>query len=209
MYWFSFSISLIGLLYLFLNTFLFVRLKRTKKEVSKVFVFYLITLSIIEFFCNLIGLISPNSNFFISHFYFVSQFYILSFLFYSLFHENKIKHLIKLVAIVQTIFLVYTYYSNVELFCNFNIYEIVSCSIILIFYGLLFILKNFDTEHQYLNFSLGLILYLSCSISIFVSGNFDMVLCEKPYIDIWIFNSIFYILFQFLVYREYRFIKNS
>ena len=52
-------------------------------------------------------------------------------------------------------------------------------------------------------------LYLSCSIAIFLSGNLELVLIEKPYIDIWVFNSIFYIVFQIFIFREYLFLKRK
>ncbi|WP_338730918.1 hypothetical protein [Mangrovimonas cancribranchiae] len=117
------------------------------------------------------------------------------------------KSIIITVLILQLIILGYMYGTNFQLFWEFNIYEIVSCSLILVAYAIMFIFKNFESEHKYFNFSIGLILYLMCSISIFTSGNLEMVLLDKPYIDIWIFNSIFYIIFQYMVFREYKFFK--
>ncbi len=207
---FSFSISMIGLLFLIINTFLFVKNKAIHGKVSKIFLSYLVALSVIEIACHAIGYLSPNSNLFISHFYFVFQFVFLSFLYFKLFENKIIKKSIIIILILQLTVLISMYYSNPKLFWGFNFYEIVSCSSILVIYALLFIFKNFEKEHKYFNFSLGLILYLICSISIFMSGNLEMVLWEDPFIDIWIFNSIFYILFQYMIFREYKFFtKNS
>jgi hypothetical protein len=204
-YLFSFSISLIGLLFLIINTILFVRNKTIYSKVSKYFLAYLVALTFIEIACHVIGFLSPNSNLFISHFYFLFQFLFLSLLFYQLFKNKFIKKGIVLILILQLTILFFIYSSNPQLFWGFNIYEIVSCSSILVIYALLYIFMNFEKEHKYFNFSVGLILYLICSISIFTSGNLEMVLWEKPYIDIWIFNSIFYILFQYMIFREYKF----
>jgi len=169
----------------------------------------LLLLSIIETSCNIIGFLKPNANLFISHFYFVFQFTCLSCLYYQLFKDKIIKSIIVCVYIVQLLVLIWTYYSDFQLFWNFNVYEIVSCSVILVIYAVLFLLKNLEKEHMYFNFSIGLILYLSCSIAIFLSGNLELVLYENPYIDIWVFNSLFYIIFQFFVYREYLFVKKK
>ncbi|TYA52495.1 hypothetical protein [Formosa maritima] len=164
---------------------------------------YLVALTVIEIACHAIGFLSPNSNLFISHFYFVFQFVFLSILFYQLFENKTIKRTIVLILALQLAVLSMIYFSNPQLFWEFNFYEIVSCSSILVIYALLFIIKNFEKEHKYFNFSVGLILYLICSISIFTSGNLRMVLWEDPFIDIWIFNSIFYIIFQYMIFREY------
>lgn len=202
---FFFGISLLGLLFLFFNTFLFLRKKEIHSQVSKVFLGYLVSLCVIETACNIIGILKPNSNFFISHFYFIFQFTFLSYLYYTLFESEFFKKTIIIIYISQIIVLAYMYYIDTSLFWKFNHYEIIATSLILVFYALYFIYKEFDKVHFYYNFSIGLILYLLCSISIFLYGNLELVLLEDPYIDIWIFNTIFYILFQFMILREYAF----
>lgn len=203
-----YSISIVGLLFLIVNTVLFSTGKEIKKNIKKIFIWYLVLLSIIEVCCHVIGMLKPNSNFFVSHFYFGFQFIVLS-VFYFILIENKVfRRLNVFILIVQTTYLTLTYLNNNELFWIFNTYEIVSTSLILVVYALYFIFSNLEFEHRYFNFSVGLILYLSCSIAIFLSGNLELVLWEKPYIDIWVFNSLFYILFQYFVFREYLFFKN-
>lgn len=200
-----FGISLLGLLFLFFNTFLFLRKKEIHSQVSKVFLVYLVSLCLIETACHIIGILKPNSNFFISHFYFIFQFTFLSYLYYTLFESKSFKKIIVVIYVSQIIVLAYMYYSDTSLFWKFNHYEIIATSIILVFYALCFIYKELDKVHFYYNFSIGLILYLLCSISIFLYGNLELVLMNVPYIDIWIFNTIFYILFQFMIFREYAF----
>ncbi|WP_188467060.1 hypothetical protein [Bizionia arctica] len=120
-----------------------------------------------------------------------------------------IKKAILVILVLQLLILSWIYFSDFQLFWDFNLYEIVSCSSILVLYALLFIFRNFEKEHKYFNFSVGLILYLICSVSIFTSGNMELVLWEEPFVDIWIFNSIFYILFQYMIYREYKFLTKT
>lgn len=206
---FGFLVSLIGLAFLLCNTFLFVTNSNMRKKVYSIFLIYLIALSTIEIACHIIGYLHPNLNLFISHFYFIFQFAFLSALFYKLFKEKIWKQLIVVIFGLQILILGWMYVANPELFWTFNIYEIVSTSIILVVYALSFIIKNLDVQHNYFNFSIGLILYLCCSITIFLFGNLDLVLYENPYIDIWIFNSVFYIIFQSMVFREYLFLKKQ
>lgn len=204
-----YSISVFGLLFLIANTLLFATNREIKKKVSNVFIWYLILLSVIEVCCHIIGVLKPNSNFFISHFYFGFQFIVLSILYYNLIENKLFRKMNIFILVLQTTYLLVTYLTNNDLFWVFNTYEIVSTSIILIAYSLYFIFLNLELKHKYFNFSIGLILYLSCSIAIFLSGNLELVLWEKPYIDIWIFNSLFYIIFQCFVFREYLYFRNK
>ena len=206
---FFFFISLSGLFFLFFNTFLFIRKKEIHKDLSKVFLLYLVSLSLIELACHIIGILKPNSNFFISHFYFSFRFTFLSYLYSKLIRDKLFNKIIAVVYFSQILILGYMYVSNPSLFWKFNEYEIIATSLILVFYALCFIYKEIDKVHYYYNFSIGLILYLLCSISIFLYGNLELVLIEDPYIDIWIFNTIFYIVFQFMIFREYAFFNSK
>lgn len=202
-------VSVVGLLFLFINTYLFISNKNVRQNVSKTFVVYLIALSIIELSCNILGTLFLNSNFFISHFYFLFQFAFLSYLYFSLIENKKIKKLIITLFVILCFYIGFGYLLNKASFWEFNSFEIVSTSLLLILYALFFIFSNLEIKHKYFNFSIGLILYLACSITIFLSGKLELILCENPYIDIWIFNSLFYILFQYFVFREYIFVKNQ
>ena len=208
-YLFSFVISLLGLFFLVFNTILFLRNSQIKKEISNVFLIYLVTLSIIEGACHVIGILKPNSNFFISHFYFIFQFTFLSYLYHKLIGSNFISKIILFVYLIQMTILAVMYIFDPSLFWRFNEYEIIATSFILVVYAFYFIYKEMDKVHYYYNFSVGLILYLLCSVSIFLYGNLELVLIENPHIDIWIFNTIFYIIFQFMVFREYAFFTSK
>jgi len=206
---FFFFISLSGLFFLFFNTFLFLRKKEIHNQVSKVFLVYLVSLCLIEGACHIIGILQPNSNFFISHFYFIFQFTFLSYLYHKLIGSNFISKIILFVYLIQMTILAVMYIFDPSLFWRFNEYEIIATSFILVVYAFYFIYKEMDKVHYYYNFSVGLILYLLCSVSIFLYGNLELVLIENPYIDIWIFNTIFYIIFQFMIFREYAFFTSK
>ena len=208
-YLFSFVISLLGLFFLVFNTILFLRNSQIKKEISNVFLIYLVTLSIIEVACHIIGILQPNSNFFISHFYFIFQFTFLSYLYHKLIGSNFISKIILFVYLIQMTILAVMYIFDPSLFWRFNEYEIIATSFILVVYAFYFIYKEMDKVHYYYNFSIGLILYLLCSVSIFLYGNLELVLIENPHIDIWIFNTVFYIIFQFMIFREYAFFTSK
>ena len=208
-YLFSFVISLLGLFFLVFNTILFLRNSQIKKQISKVFLIYLVTLSIIEVACHVIGILKPNSNSFISHFYFIFQFTFLSYLYHKLIGSNFISKIILFVYLIQMTILAVMYIFDPSLFWRFNEYEIIATSFILVVYAFYFIYKEMDKVHYYYNFSIGLILYLLCSVSIFLYGNLELVLIENPHIDIWIFNTVFYIIFQFMIYREYAFFTSK
>lgn len=203
-----YSISLLGLFFLIFNTFLFHLNKKVANNVSIIFLWYLVMLSVVEISCHIVGLLYPNSNLFISHFYFIFQLIFLSCFYFNLFKEKIMRRLIILIFVLQMLILGWMYYSNFQLFYGFNTYEIVSISFLLVIYAAYFIYKNLVYEHKYFNFSIGLILYLLGSIAIFLFGNLELVLIDEPYVDIWVINSLFYIAFQYFILREYRFIKN-
>lgn len=205
----AFSLSLSGLFFLILNTFLFFKNKQVHEKTEKTFLWYLFSLCVVEIICHLIGFLYFGQNFFVSHFYFYFQLLFLSILFKKLISNTILKKVIWTVLIAQTVILASMYLKDPNSFWNFNNYEIISISIILILYALYYIFSNLSTEHRYFNFSIGLILYFACSVTIFSVGNLELVLCEDPFIDVWIFNIIFYIIFQIFIFKEYLFLKSK
>ena len=205
----EFCLSLLGLFFLILNTFLFLKNKIVRKKTEKTFLGYLFSLCIVEILCHLIGFLSFGNNFFISHFYFYFQLLFLSILFKNLITNAIFKKIILITLIIQTLILIFMYAKTPTSFWEFNVYEIISISIILIFYALYYIISNLSTEHKYFNFSIGLILYFACSVTIFSVGNLELVLLEDPFIDIWIFNILFYIIFQIFIFKEYLYLKSN
>ncbi len=205
----AFSLSLVGLFFLICNTILFFSNKKVREKTKKLFLWYLFSLCIVEITCHIIGFLSFGNNFFISHFYFYFQLIFISLLYKDLIANQTIKKIILIVLVLQTLILAGMYFKNPNSFWEFNVYEIISISLILIIYALYYIFSNLSTEHNYFNFSIGLVLYLACSITIFSSGNLELVLCKEPFIDIWIFNIIFYLIFQIFILKEFLYLKSK
>lgn len=204
-----FPLSLFGLFFLICNTVLFFTNKGVRTKTDKTFLWYLFTLCIVEIACHIIGFLSYGNNFFVSHFYFYFQLLYISLLYRKLIANNSFKLVVLAVLLLQTIVLIGMYSTNPDSFWQFNNYEIISISLILIAYALYYIFSNLATEHKYFKFSIGLILYFACSVTIFSVGNLELVLCKDPFIDIWIFNVIFFIVFQIFIFNEYLFFKSN
>jgi hypothetical protein len=202
-----FSISLVGLLLLIMNSILFLSRLSGKGKLYLTLTIYLIALSVVETFCNIMGFLNPNSNLFLSHFYFNFQFLFLSFFYYKLFKTKILKKLVGVTFIVVWIVLAVQYYLNPALFWQFNLPEILSISFILIIYSLIHLYNSLGEEKRYFYFAIGLIMYLLCSSIIFMSGNLELVFWQDPYIDIWIFNSLLYIVYQLLIFKEWKLLK--
>ena len=199
---FSFIISLMGLLFLLINSVLFNKTAKGKNKAYTIIRIYLTLLFVIELFCNIYGFLKPYSNFFLSHYYFIFQFILLSLFFRELFSNKLTKGIILFLLITVLLLLGYQYYTEPERYWSFNLIEIAVTSSLLILYASLFLI-GYSKEYFY--FCLGLIFYLSCSCYIFLSGNTDLILFTEPFFfDLWVFNSLFYIFYQFMIYKEWK-----
>ena len=203
------SISILGLLFLILNSFLYLKSIKGKDKLYKSFTSYLIVLSFYETVCTVVGILKPNENVFLSHFNFNFQFLLLSVFFYLIFENKNLKKLVVTVLFLVWIFLAIQYSQQPELFWKFNIPEIVTISLILISYSLIHLYENLGEEKKYYYVSIGIILFYLCGSLIFMSGNLELVFCYKPYIDIWVLNSLFFITFQFLVFKEWKLLNKN
>lgn len=204
----SFIISIIGLILLLINCILFISKSKNKDALHLTLTIYLSILFIVELLCNIIGILKPNSNFFLSHYYFNIQFIVLSLFFYQLYKKTILKLIILINLIVVSLFIGNQYYNNPALYWKFNNIEIGITSSLLLIYALIHFYNNLKESHIYFYFCYGLTFYLISSALIFLSGNTELIIFTEPFfIDIWVFNSLFYILYQVLIYKEWRFIN--
>lgn len=203
---FPFIVSLIGLLFLLSNAIRFYKTCKNRDVLYRIITVYLILLFFVELLCNIIGFLHPNSNFFLSHYYFIFQFVTLNLFFYKSFSGKLLKQIMVIVFVSVLLFLGYQYYDKPSIYWEFNLAEVALTSIPLLFYALYFIVSNLKTDKQsYFYFCNGLIIYITSSAGIFLSGNTDSVMLTEPFIiDFWFFNSLFYILYQFLIYKEWK-----
>jgi len=162
---------------------------------------------LVEFFCNLIGILYPNENFFLSHYYFIIQFIMLSLFFNKVFTNTILKNIVLFNLVFVLLILGLQYYQTPTLYWKFNYFEIGTTSILLVLYAIIYFYQNLKGTYNYHYFCIGLTFYLTSSCLIFLTGNTQLVFMEEPvYIDIWIFNSLFFILFQILIYKEWKFL---
>lgn len=99
------------------------------------------------------------------------------------------------------------YLNNLDLFWQFNLFEIAFISFVTIGYTLIHLYKNLGEAKNYFYFTIGVSTYMLTSCIIFLSGNIELVFFEEPYIDIWVFNSLFFIAYQYLIFKEWRYLN--
>ncbi len=207
-FFFGFAISVFSLLLLLINSLLFLsKAKKVNNPTYKYVTIYLLVLFVVEFFCNGIGLLYPGQNLYLSHFYFNAQFLFLSLVFYRLFSNQKLKKLVVVNYTVVTVIIIGMYIYNNESFWQFNLFEIAATSALLIIYSLIHLSNTLGAKRKYFYLTIGLIFYLLCSSLIFLFGNYELVFMEDPYIDIWIFNPLLYIVYQVFLFTEWRYIN--
>lgn len=201
---FGFCISLIGLAFLVINSILFLFNIKQGNKPYKIFTLYLCFLSIEEIACNYIGFTQIMSNTFLAHINFNIQLLFLSILFYHLFTNTALKKTIIWIYIIIVLGLTVQFINNPELFWQFNVPEIAVISIVLICYGLIHIYNSIGESKNYFYFAIGLVMFLLCSTVIYMSGKYELVFWHSPLIDIWIFNSLFFIVFQYFILKEWQ-----
>lgn len=208
---FPFLVSLVGLFFLLINSICFYVKRKNKDTLYLIIMVYLGCLFVQELCCNIIGFYHPGSNFFLSHYYFIFQFIALSIFFHRLLSNIALKRMILFFLVTVLVLLSIQYYRTPELYWEFNLFEIGVTSGLLILYAFIFLIQNFKTDmSDYFYFCNGLILYLICSLSIFLSGNTDSVIFTEPFVlDFWFFNSLFYIIYQFLIFKEWKALNNK
>ncbi len=208
---FPFLVSLVGLFFLLINSISFYKTRKNKDFHYYLLMVYLMGLFVNELLCNITGFYAPGSNFFLSHYYFIFQFIIISIFFRGLFSNVILRKGILFFLILVLVLLAIQYYRTPDLYWGFNLFEIGVTSILLVLYALIYLIQNFNNiKSNYIYFSNGLIIYLVSSSTIFLSGNTDSVIFTEPFLlDFWFFNSLFYILYQFLIFKEWQILKHK
>jgi hypothetical protein len=204
-----FCISLIGLFGLIVNAILYTIKLPGKDRNYRILTTYLVVLSVEEIICNIMGITKPNSNLFLNHFHFNIQLVFLSMLFYRLFTNAALKKVVMVMPVVIMLGLSIKYISTPSSFWQFYVPEITIISLLLIFYSLIHLYNSLGAERRYFYFAIGLIMYLLCTSIIYMSGQYELVFVRKPYIDIWVFNSIFFIVYQILLFKEWRMLNRN
>lgn len=177
--------------------------KKQQDKSYKIMTLFLGLDAVNELVCHIYGILFPFENLIMAHTHYQLHFLFGSLLFYNLI-ATPVKKAIIFITFFYYVFTIYDFYTNPLKLYSVNFTEVFVISLILITYSLYYLYTIIDKEQKYVYFTLGLMLYLTCSSVVFFSGNIELVLCQKPYIDIWIFNSIFMIIYQLLIWKDWK-----
>ncbi len=195
-------IFLIGIFFLILNTVIYSRaLYRNKALVF--FTVFLICSLIIQLTMRYIGAVLHESNLYMNNVFLIIQFILLSMFYYHLLNKKMVLGLMLIVLV----FLCYQYLSDLGLIMVYNPIGITLTQSILIVYTMFYFYKSLNTERpKFLLINIGVFLYLICSTLIFASGNliFNVNIPQETYLLLMKLNAIFYIIFQILIFIEWR-----
>jgi hypothetical protein len=190
-------------LILVVNLILFLKRFRSNSKSFKVFTCYLAVITLLQVISKILFYLKIN-NLGFSHVYFLSQFLLLSYFFIIILENIIIKRIIKLMTIIVMLILTVNYYLDPNFFTAFNLFEIVLCSIPLIFYSFIFFIQNLEQNFKkYLYLNSGIFIYLMCSTLLFVTGNYISPIETYWYRFIWVINAFLYLIYQLFIFTEW------
>lgn len=191
-----------------MNSIRFTKLNLKNKELTYL-KYYLIASALEASVCFGLFFLFPNNNFFISHFFFTVQLFFLSFFYYGLFEKAILKKFVKYATILLFLISTSQYIINPDAFWQFNLIEIIGVCSMLICFGLMYLYNTMGENKMYFYFSIGMIMYFLCTCIIYLSGNLKLIFLENPYIDHWIIKDLFFIIFQLLIWKEFKILKQN
>ena len=196
-------ISIVGTVFLLINVLLYFKSFAKESKAFKFFTIYLCSMLVIQIIMTYFVLVIKKQNLFLSHFYFISQFILL-----SLFYERIIGKKYLRVILYSILFLLcIQYYLNPQLISQYNSLGIGVTQSLLILYSILYLAKSLKIDKiDFLIINVGLLIYLIVSVLVFVAGNLslDLNIPKKLYRILIYINLIFYIIFQTLIFIEWR-----
>lgn len=147
-------------------------------------------------------------NLILSHAYYLILLITLSLLYKCIIENKIVKRVITIVMIVLPAIFAIQYLLKPKLLFEFNIFEILSCSLVLVFYAITYLYQCLDSKHKnWILFSSGLIIFLTSSSIVFASGNaFINQYIEKiPFMqyNFWMINNVIYLILQILISVEW------
>lgn len=174
----------------------------SKKGVHSLFLVYLIFIFIIEVVSN-VFYIKKINNLFLSHYYFIGQFLLLGIFFYQILIEKYQKKIAFLLLVTISLVLIVQYSLDPKKYYTFNLFEIFITSYSIIILALFHLYDLLANKKEYYYITLGLLLYLISSTTIFLSGNLYTIMNKQMHKEIWIFNVLMFILYQIFILIEW------
>lgn len=174
----------------------------SKKKAYKIFLLYLILVALFETIFWILSHYKKN-NLFLSHYYFISQLLLLGLFYYKILRENYQKKIAVLLMIIVPVILILQYIISPKKYYIFNLFEIFATSYSVIVLTLFHLYNLLDQKKEYYYISLGLLLYLISSTTIFLSGNLYTVMNKVMHKEIWSLNAFMFIVCQCFIFWEY------
>ncbi|TVZ56586.1 hypothetical protein OD91_1877 [Lutibacter sp. Hel_I_33_5] len=191
----------IGYIILAINCIVYLKNYRIKLKPYKLVLLYLLSTLIIQYYSAYLSSFKAN-NLFLSHYYFIEQFILLSLFYRSVLKNMLLKKLISILLVLIVLSFIIYYYYNTSYYYKFNIVEIITTNIPLIFYSFYFIIESLNnTNKKFIYINSGFFIYLFCSTLLFSCGIIDAI--KEVKIWLWLFNNILYILLQILIFIEW------
>jgi len=187
---------------LIINTVIYVK-ALNKNRAFKNFVTFLILTSIIQSCMIFIAFVLHQNNLFMNNIFLFIQFIFLS-LFYKELLANKV---IVYVLAFGLVLLGIQYINNISLFKIYNPIGITVTQTLIIVYSIIYFYKSLHVEKpNFIIVNIGVFIYLICSTLIFASGNlvFNLQISFDLYDILFKLNASFYIIFQILIFIEWR-----
>jgi hypothetical protein len=196
-------LAYIGYFLLLVNVLQFSKGFSKNGKAFRVFTLYMIIMLIIQITASFFQYNRIN-NLFLSHFYFILQFVLLSYFYFNLGFNRIQQNIVKYGFVFCLSALAIQYYFDPSQFLKFNLFEIFITSFLIIIYATfyLFNLLNEKKEFYYLN--LGVLIYLFGSTVFFLASHLLTLNALRLEISIWVLNALLYVLYQILVYLEWK-----
>lgn len=191
----------LGILLLFVNTFLFTISYFKKDKCNTYFMMYLLLCLFIQLYSSILFLSNKN-NLFLGHYFFIGQFLLLSFFYAKLLDTKKLTLGIQLLIPIIGIPFFYYYFKFPEKLNQWNEIEIAVTSILLLIYSFLFFMQKITSvsTKKYIYFNAGFFIYTLCSTLLFTLGNIGS---RQLKLVVWDLNAFLYVVFQILIFVEW------
>jgi hypothetical protein len=194
----------LGIVLLIINFCLYVSSYRTKNGFVAInyFTIYLTAICIIQIIA-FVHAARVENNLYLSHFYFIVQFICLS-LFFKCFFTKIQKTIVNYVLIIVLTILFAQYYTNPELYYQFNNLEIFITSVPLIIYSVIHMYNSLNKSSRYMYITAGILIYITTSTLIFILGNYLATLENIVVTNIWFINKVLYVVYMLLILIEWK-----
>jgi len=184
------------------NIVLLFRVYRNQNYSVKVFTWYIFAMGVLQLWVTILSKMHLN-NLYLSHVYFITQFLFLSHYFHTVLIDPRIKKGIRIttIALVSIIGIQYVIYP--DMFWEFNLIEIYLMSMPIIVYATMHLYQMLDQPKVNYNFTLGPLMYLIGSMSLFLF-NFLMNQFRIKYpagVIMW-FNIILFMGYHLILFTQ-------